>query len=150
MEVKDKAGLPNVVADHVSCLGPETTPSEDLPMDDSFPVEQLFAISHQVTPWYADLVNFKVCRVLPPGLSYQQRKKFLPNPNTMCRKSLFFTSCVEMGSIEDAYRKMRFVVSYTIAMLQPMVETLDRIRQLQRYSKQAFIGPCFSRMQENL
>ena len=57
-------------------LGLRATPSEELPIDDSFPDEQLFVISQQATPWYADLVNFKVHGVLPPELSYQQRKKF--------------------------------------------------------------------------
>jgi len=36
LEIKDKAGLANVVADHLFRLGPETTPSEKLPVDDSF------------------------------------------------------------------------------------------------------------------
>ena len=76
LEIKDKAGFANVVADHLSRLGPEVTPREELHIDDSFPDEQLLAISHQATPWFADLVNFKVCGVLPPGLSHQQRKKF--------------------------------------------------------------------------
>jgi len=76
LQNKDKAGLANVVADHLSRLGPEATPIEELPIDDSFPDEQLLAMSHQTTPWYADLVNFKVCGILPPGISHQQRKKF--------------------------------------------------------------------------
>jgi len=71
LEIKDKAGLANVVADHLSCLGPDVTPREELPTNDSFPDEQLLAISHQANPWFADLVNFKVCWVLQPGLSYQ-------------------------------------------------------------------------------
>jgi len=64
------------VADHLSRLAPEATPREELPIDDSFPDEQLLAISHQATPRYADLVNFKVCGVSPLGISHQQRKKF--------------------------------------------------------------------------
>ena len=32
------------------------------------------------------------------------------------------------GSIEDAYQKMRSVVSCTIVMLQPTVDTLDWIK----------------------
>ena len=76
LDIKDKARLANVVEDHLSRLGPEVTPREELPIDDSFPDEKLLAISQQATPWFADLVNFKVCGVLPPGLSHQQRKKF--------------------------------------------------------------------------
>jgi len=63
--------MENVVVDHLSHLGPESTPSEELLIDYLFPDEQLLAISYQVSPWYADLVNFKVCRVLSPGLSHQ-------------------------------------------------------------------------------
>jgi len=44
-EIKDKAGLVNMVADHLSYLSTESTPSEELPIDDSFPDEQLLAIS---------------------------------------------------------------------------------------------------------
>ena len=76
LEIKVKAGMANVVVDHLSRLGLEETPSEKVPIDDSFPDEQLLAISHQATPWYADLVNFKVCGVLQPSLSHQQSKKF--------------------------------------------------------------------------
>jgi len=39
LEMKDKVGLANVVADHLSRLGPEATPREELPIDDSFPDE---------------------------------------------------------------------------------------------------------------
>jgi len=75
LEIKDKAWLENAVADHLYRLGSGATPSEGLPIDDSFPDEQLFAISQQATSWYVDLVNFNTCGVLPPGLLYQQRKK---------------------------------------------------------------------------
>jgi len=77
LEIKDKAGLANVVADHFSRLGPEETPSEEIPIGDSFSSEQFLAIFHQATPWYVDLVNFKACGVFPSSLSHQQRKKFL-------------------------------------------------------------------------
>jgi len=50
LEIKDKAGMTNVVVDHLSHLGPEATPSKELPIDDSFPDEQLLPISHQATP----------------------------------------------------------------------------------------------------
>ena len=71
--------MENVVADHLSRLRPEVTPSEVLPIDDSFLDHQLLAISHQATPWCADLVNFKARGALFPGISYQHRNKFLFN-----------------------------------------------------------------------
>jgi len=71
LEIKHKARLANVVANHLSHLDPKETPNKELSIDDLFPNEKLLAISHQAIPWYADLVNFKVCGVLPLGLSHQ-------------------------------------------------------------------------------
>ena len=66
-----------MVANHLSYLGPEATPSKELPIDDFFLGEKLLGISHQAIPWYANLVNYEVCRVLPPGLPYPQKKTFM-------------------------------------------------------------------------
>jgi len=68
-----------MVANHLSHLGYKATPNEQLPIDNSLLDSQLLAISHQVTPWYADLVNFKVRGVMPLSFSYQQRTKLLSN-----------------------------------------------------------------------
>jgi len=76
LEIKDNAGLTNVVTNHLSRLVPESTPNEELSINDSFPDEKLLAISQQAALWYANMVNFKVCGVLTQGLSYQQKKKF--------------------------------------------------------------------------
>ncbi|XP_078166211.1 uncharacterized protein LOC144560859 [Carex rostrata] len=77
LEIRDKKGTENSVADHLSRLRHDSKDKEeDLPIDDSFPDESLFAISSMAAPWYADYVNFLACDVLPPDLSYQQKKKF--------------------------------------------------------------------------
>ncbi|CAM8895881.1 unnamed protein product [Rhodiola kirilowii] len=78
IEIKDKKGVENLVADHLSRLEPlrERTSSEELPIEDSFVGENLMRIENATTPWYADIVNFKVCEVLPPNMNYNQKKKF--------------------------------------------------------------------------
>ena len=96
------------------------------------------------------MVNFKVCGVLPLGLSYQQKGSSLRMLNTMCGKTLSFISYAEIEFIEDACLKKRFIVSYTTAMPQPVVVTLDQTKPLQRYSKQVSIGPHSLRTQGNL
>jgi len=68
----------------------------------------------------------------------------------MCRRNLSSTNCVEMGYTEDSYQRMKFIVSYTIVMLQLMVDTLAQTRLLQRHSKWVSIGRLSSKMQENL
>ncbi|XP_048446064.1 uncharacterized protein LOC125479942, partial [Pyrus x bretschneideri] len=57
IEIRDKKGVENVVADHLSRMVHE----EVAPISETFPDEQLMSI--QVSePWYADLVNFLVSK----------------------------------------------------------------------------------------
>ena len=74
LTIKDKKGVENVVADHLSRLVPESI-SHGLPISDSFPDEQLFALVH--CPWYADIVNYLVTGQIPPKWTSQQKMKFL-------------------------------------------------------------------------
>ncbi|CAN6570892.1 unnamed protein product [Malus baccata var. baccata] len=77
LEIRDKKGRENVVADHLSRLIIPTASEEDsLPLRESFPDEQLFAV-HFRTPWFADIVNYLVKGVVHPELTFQQKKKFL-------------------------------------------------------------------------
>ncbi|XP_021743097.1 uncharacterized protein LOC110709193 [Chenopodium quinoa] len=77
IEIRDKKGAENVVADHLSRLPIVEGEIEALPIDDSFPDDQLFAIIQAPAPWFADIVNYLACSILPPDLTYQQKRKFL-------------------------------------------------------------------------
>ncbi|CAN6691747.1 unnamed protein product [Malus baccata var. baccata] len=60
LEIRDKKGSENMVADHLSRLIIPTASEEDsLPLRESFPDEQLFAVQFR-TPWFADIVNYLV------------------------------------------------------------------------------------------
>ena len=74
LTIKDKKGVENVVADHLSRLVQEST-SKGLPIGDNFPDQQLFALVH--CPWYADIVNYLVTGHIPPQWTSQQKRKFL-------------------------------------------------------------------------
>ena len=75
MEIKDKKGNENTVADHLSRL--ETEDGDQLiPIQEAFPDEHLFKAEVRLL-WYADVVNYLACGILPPKLSSYQRKKFL-------------------------------------------------------------------------
>ena len=74
LTIKDKKGVENVVADHLSRLVPESD-SHDIPIGDNFPDEQLFALAHY--PWYADIMNYLVTGQIPAQWTSQQKKKFL-------------------------------------------------------------------------
>ncbi|XP_020417839.1 uncharacterized protein LOC109948603 [Prunus persica] len=81
IEIRDKKGSENVVADHLSRLVREDEVIEDVgPILETFPDEQLFSIYSEkkfITPWYADFVNYLACGILPPNMSFYQKKKFL-------------------------------------------------------------------------
>ena len=67
LEVKDKKGAENVVADHLSRLIPDDSASLEAPIDDSFPVQCLLAVSMTSVPWYADLANYLAGGIIPDG-----------------------------------------------------------------------------------
>ena len=63
VEIKDKSGAENLVADHLSRIERDEDP---FPIQDDFPDEQLFLL-HGITPCFADIVNFLVAGVFPTG-----------------------------------------------------------------------------------
>ena len=77
LEIRDKKGSENLVADHLSILDQGNgVVGDDVPINELFPKEALLAVSMS-TPWYADFINYIVGGVLPDDLSYQQKMKFL-------------------------------------------------------------------------
>ena len=56
----------------------EDIPHDPIPVNDSFPDEQLAIVKAQShsDPWFADYANFIVAKFLLPGFTFQQRKKF--------------------------------------------------------------------------
>ena len=75
MEIKDKRGGENVVANHLSRLESDKGIGNSTKIEESFSDEQLLAMEAHF-PWYTDFVNYLACNVLPPGLSSQQKNKF--------------------------------------------------------------------------
>ncbi|CAA7059841.1 unnamed protein product [Microthlaspi erraticum] len=91
IEVVDKKGVENGVADHLSRMRVE----DIVPINDSMPEEQLMAIMilkesfdekvrleevkalrDENLPWYADIVNFMVSGEVPSSFDAYKRKKF--------------------------------------------------------------------------
>ena len=62
IEIRDKKGSENVVADHLSRLIIESS-EEFLPLHDAFSDEQLFHIFQ--LPWFADIVNYLATEQIP-------------------------------------------------------------------------------------
>ncbi|GJZ38897.1 reverse transcriptase domain-containing protein [Tanacetum coccineum] len=75
IEIKDRKGVENVAADHLSHLENDEA-SDDSEVDDNFPRETLMEINTKNEPWFADFANYLVGDIIPKGMTYQQKNKF--------------------------------------------------------------------------
>lgn len=75
LEIRDKKGTENTVADHLSRLEKMDETDEKRPIKDLFADEHILAVT--VMPWFADFANYMVGRTIPCDFNSQQRKKFL-------------------------------------------------------------------------
>ena len=74
VEIKDKKGTENLVADHLSRL---EGASDEVQANDDFSDEHLLAIKDKrAVPWFTDYVNYLVAKVVPLEFNYQQKKRF--------------------------------------------------------------------------
>ena len=82
LEIKDKKGVENLVAVHLSRM--TNTNTQDPPINDFLRDDMLLKVtaSH---PWYVNIVNFMVSRYVPPGenkkkLVYESRRHLWDEP----------------------------------------------------------------------
>ncbi|GKC65334.1 reverse transcriptase domain-containing protein [Tanacetum coccineum] len=75
-EIKDRKGIENVAADHLSRIENDET-SDDSEVDDNFHGETLMEINTKDEPWFADFANYLVSDIIPKGMSTATRKIFL-------------------------------------------------------------------------
>ncbi|KAJ9693915.1 hypothetical protein PVL29_009743 [Vitis rotundifolia] len=73
LQIKDKKGVENVVADHLSRLVISHN-SHGLPINDDFPEESLMLLED--APWYAHIANYLVTGEVPSEWKAQDRKHF--------------------------------------------------------------------------
>ncbi|GKA16985.1 reverse transcriptase domain-containing protein [Tanacetum coccineum] len=81
IEIKDRKGTENVVADHLSRIENEEI-SDDGEVDDKFSRETLMEINNKDEPWFTDFANYLVADIIPKGMTYQQKNKFFSDSNT--------------------------------------------------------------------
>jgi hypothetical protein len=81
IEIRDKKGTENVVADHLSRLTMDFT-EDATPIFETFLDEQLMHIAHNPAPWFADIVNYLVTDQMPLHWGRQDKLKFLSKVKT--------------------------------------------------------------------
>ena len=81
LEIKDRKGTKNQVADHLSRLEADKSTLPRLDITETFPDEQLLMLQYSQMlqqmgfPSYATFTNYLVSGLLPPGLNYQQKNE---------------------------------------------------------------------------
>ena len=73
LQIKDKKGVENVVADHLSRLTIAHN-THSPPVNDEFPEESLLVV--ESAPWYAHIANFVVTGEVPAEWKAQDKKYF--------------------------------------------------------------------------
>ncbi|XP_070008315.1 uncharacterized protein [Nicotiana sylvestris] len=76
LEICDRKGTENQVADHLSRLEGAEKKIEVEEILKIFPDEQLLATSLEKEPWYVDIANYLASGIVPYDLSSVQKKKF--------------------------------------------------------------------------
>ncbi|GKB74042.1 reverse transcriptase domain-containing protein [Tanacetum coccineum] len=75
IEIKDRKGTENVVADHLSRIENDES-SDESEVDDNFPGETLMEINTKDKPWFTHFANYLVGDIIPKWMMYQQKNKF--------------------------------------------------------------------------
>ncbi|XP_019235428.1 PREDICTED: uncharacterized protein LOC109215773 [Nicotiana attenuata] len=89
------SGTENQVADHLSRLETRNHVVEVDVIKETFPDEQLLAVTTREVPWYAYFVNYLASGEMPPDLEPHVKKKFLRDVRSYVRDEPFlFKSCI--------------------------------------------------------
>jgi hypothetical protein len=88
IEIRDKKGTKNVVANHLSRLTMDFT-EDATPISETFLDEQLMYIAHNLAPWFADIVNYLVTGQMPLHWGQQEAQIFIQGENLSLGLSLF-------------------------------------------------------------
>ena len=90
LEIKDKKGVENTVADHLSRM--QVTNLQEPPINDFLRNDMLLKVTNS-NPWYANIVNFMVAGYVPPG---ETRKSWSSRANVTFGIHRTCTGCVRM------------------------------------------------------
>ncbi|KAJ9562184.1 hypothetical protein OSB04_007344 [Centaurea solstitialis] len=85
LEIIDRKGVNNEVADHLSRLEKPEEAEQGSEICEVFPDERILAVNQFSVPWFADIVNYLACEIIPKEFNKYQRKKLI----FYCKKYLW-------------------------------------------------------------
>ncbi|XP_075101815.1 uncharacterized protein LOC142177243 [Nicotiana tabacum] len=129
LEIRDRKGTENQVADHLSRLESRNHVAEGGSIKETFPDEQILAITSGEAPWYADYVNFIASGVTPLEWTADNRRRFLHDVRFYVWDEPFlYRQCVDQlvrrcvpeeetsGQVEVSNREVKQILEKTVSM----------------------------------
>ncbi|RVW14027.1 Transposon Ty3-G Gag-Pol polyprotein [Vitis vinifera] len=92
LQIRDKKGVENVVADHLSRLAIAHN-SHVLPINDDFPEESLMLL--EKTPWYAHIANYLVTGEVPSEWKARQEALLCKDSCLLLGRAFLFKYCAD-------------------------------------------------------
>ncbi|KAJ9563430.1 hypothetical protein OSB04_008590 [Centaurea solstitialis] len=77
LEIIDRKGINNQVADHLSRLEKQDNQEPGTDICETFPDEKIFVVKQLSAPWFADIVNYLACGIIPKELNKHARRKLI-------------------------------------------------------------------------
>ncbi|GJW36208.1 reverse transcriptase domain-containing protein [Tanacetum coccineum] len=133
IEIKDRKGTENVVADHLSQIENDES-SDDSEVDDNFPGETLMEINTKDEPWFVDFANYLVADIIPKGMTYQQKNKFFSDlKHYFWEEPYLFKLCSD-GMIRRCPR-LRFLLANDHKRAHTLVQLCEECQKTGNISK---------------
>ena len=125
LEIRDKKGVENVVADHLSQISMEhilKSPS----INEEFPDDALLQVD--VNPWYGHIANYLVTEELCKEYTTQERRFFLSKVMHTIARNHFCTNIMLIKLLGSVYRKKnnREFLCNVMLMLVEAISPLKR------------------------
>jgi len=136
-EIQDKKGAENVVTDRPSRI--PNAPSNELPINDNFPDEQLLATFREL--WFAYIVNYIVTSQTPSHWSNKKYTDFCLKPGISFRRNHISSNTVPTKSLGDVSPMSKLGVSFYFVTSLHTVDTLIPSKLQKKYYKVSSIGP---------
>ncbi|RVW67359.1 Retrovirus-related Pol polyprotein from transposon 17.6 [Vitis vinifera] len=143
IQIKDKQGVENVVADHLSRVKVESH-FEEAQINDEFPDDALCAV--EKLPWFANIVNYLATGELPSEWNMETKKYFLSRQNTMLGMIHICISFARIKLCGDVFQRMNNKTYCECAMKELVEVILLQGRLQQKFYRVDSIGQLCSRI----
>jgi hypothetical protein len=140
IEIWDKKGTENVVADHLSRLTMDYT-EDATPISETFPDEQLLHIAQNPAPWFADIVNYLITDQMPLHWGQQDKLKFLSKVKTFLWDDPYLFKYCPDQIIRRCIHEFDQTNVISFCHDHTYGGHLVQTRPLQRFCSVEFIGP---------